>query len=181
MTDASWGKRCSHSSASARLRALLTPMELAPRKTKILSPTLATVSPSQGESSQAPGRARAARRSRAGRSSFVAAPAMSARPVPPRLVSGPSPGGGAHLPKLLLQVTDLVAQPRRALEVQVGGRLVHLGGELLEEPGALCRRHVGRPAGGSAGGDANVGRHGSAARPAPATGLHATGTEQLLG
>src|SRR6476660_3177863 len=101
MTVASPGNRCSHSSASVRLRALLTPIDSVPRKTKILSPTLATVSPSQGESSQAPGRARAAARSRA---------ATSPR-APPLVIVCPSPRRGAHLPQLLLELADLVAQP----------------------------------------------------------------------
>src|SRR6478735_10921334 len=137
MTVASPGNRCSHSSASVRLRALLTPIDSAPRKAKILSPTLATVSPSQGESSQAPGRARAASRSR---------PATPPSPSPLVTVVA-SPRRGAHLPQLLLQLADLVAKPGRELEVQLCRSLVHLRGELLDEPGEVGSRHVGRPVG----------------------------------
>ena len=47
----------------------------------------------------------------------------------------------------------------RQLEVQVGRRLVHLGGELLDEVGEVTRRHVVEPCGAD---DRRVGGHGTA-------------------
>src|SRR4051812_37585447 len=66
VTEASSGYRCSHSSASTRVAAHLTPTVppalrvavTSPRKTKIFGPTLTTVSPSHGWSCHAPGLAR---------------------------------------------------------------------------------------------------------------------------
>ena len=47
-----------------------------------------------------------------------------------------------HLPQLLLQIADLVAQPGRELELQIGRRRVHLIGQLLHEIGQVTRRHA---------------------------------------
>src|SRR5665647_1141105 len=58
--------------------------------------------------------------------------------------------GGSHLPQLLLEVAELIAQPGGQLEVQVGCRLVHLDGELLDEVGKIGGGHLGQaPAGHS--------------------------------
>src|SRR5665647_973489 len=51
--------------------------------------------------------------------------------------------GGCHLPQLFLEIAELVAQPGRQLEVQVGSRLVHLDRELLDEVGKVGRGHLG--------------------------------------
>src|SRR5699024_10994183 len=63
---------------------------------------------------------------------------------------------GRHLPQLLLQVRDLVAQPPRQLEVQVGRGLVHLLGEVLDELGELGRGQVPVAAGAGVAGRCRV-------------------------
>ena len=89
-------------------------------------------------------------------------------------------GGLAHLAQLLLQVSDLVADAGRELEVQVAGRLVHLGGELLDQPGEVGGRHRLGPAGPE--GDVGGCRATAAATAvALAARLRPAGAEQLLG
>src|SRR5581483_11585400 len=61
--------------------------------------------------------------------------------------------GGVHPPQLLLEVGDLVPQPRGQLELQVTRRVEHLIGELLDEIGELGAGHV---AGVAAGHDARA-------------------------
>src|SRR5690349_21299789 len=49
-----------------------------------------------------------------------------------------------HLAELLLEVTDLVAEAGGDLELQVGGSLLHLVGEGLDELGEVGGRDAGR-------------------------------------
>src|ERR671913_1178837 len=130
MTDASSGYSWSHSSASAREEPHLTPTAPSPRKAKILSPTLATRSPSHGSSGQAPGLA----------SAWAAMfwPSRDRRVMPSARRSS---RGRAHLAQLLLEVPDLVPKAGSELEMEVTRGLVHLRGELLDEPGEVARRH----------------------------------------
>src|SRR5690348_9631208 len=58
--------------------------------------------------------------------------------VPPRSADP----GGVHPAELLLELADLVAEPRRQLEVQLPGGLVHLVLQLLDELGQLGPRHA---------------------------------------
>ena len=86
--------------------------------------------------------------------------AMGSTPLRERRVSHPRGGcrrhidrpwtqasPALHLPQLLLQLADLVAQAGRELEVQLGGRLVHLRRQLLDEVREVGRGHVGRALG----------------------------------
>src|SRR5690606_4644336 len=63
------------------------------------------------------------------------------------LVPAPTRSGRRrlHLPQLLLEPRDLVAQARRDLELQLGRRRVHLVGELLDELRQLARCGPGEP------------------------------------
>src|SRR5918993_748950 len=147
MTDASSGYSRSHSSASAREEPHLTPTAPSPRKAKILSPTLATRSPSHGSSGHAPGLA----------SAWAAMPWPSRdRRVMPS--ARRSSRGRAHLAQLLLEVPDLVPKAGSELEMEVTRGLVHLRGELLDEAGEVARRHRLR----TARSEGDVGHCGSA-------------------
>src|SRR5690606_13127968 len=100
------------------------------------------------------------------------------------LVPAPARSGRRrlHLPQLLLEARDLVAQARGHLELQLGRRGVHLVGELLDELRQLARRCPGEPV---ARRGTLLGRAGHrGARPTLALGLAAVAVparEQLLG
>src|SRR5215831_9728750 len=60
--------------------------------------------------------------------------------------------GGLHAAQFVLELLDLVPQPRRDLELKLGGGDVHLLGELLDERHQVAaRRSRGRPGVGHAG------------------------------
>src|SRR5215210_7291265 len=52
--------------------------------------------------------------------------------------------GSGGVPQLPLEVLDLVPQPGGVLEAQLGGGLVHLLLQGLDEPGQLGRRQLGQ-------------------------------------
>src|SRR3954454_18208457 len=52
--------------------------------------------------------------------------------------------GLGHAAQLLLELTDLIAQPRSQLELQLSGGGVHLVGQLLDEIGELRARPAGQ-------------------------------------
>src|SRR4051794_25064791 len=53
----------------------------------------------------------------------------------------PPHSGGVHAAQFALELADLVAQPRRDLELQFAGRVQHLLVELLDQVGQLGTRH----------------------------------------
>src|SRR5215831_6426910 len=74
--------------------------------------------------------------------------------------------GGLHAAQFVLELLDLVPQPRRDLELQLGGGGVHLVGELLDERHQVAARRArvsrGRQGAGSGGARRATGR-----RPGP--------------
>ena len=105
-------------------------------------------------------------------------PSLSQGRAPCHILRGSAHAGSVHAPKLLLELGDLVAQPRGQLELQLRRGRVHLVVELLDEV-----REVGRGISASPRGvatDLAPPAAGPGTRPCPGSGSGRT-AEQGLG